>query len=177
MRLSARVSFLLLLLPLPASAQDVLCNTTVSPPFVVTSGAPFTIAWLMPSTATENGQTVPNRYDGFYLQIDAGPKVDIGKATPGTPCPPGNSNANNVPHTYRTTSGVSKGSHNAKLSSWNFVLDGNGNPTTNRAESAVVTVPFSGGDPVLTGPPNIPFNVWIGTGQPTQLNQPVKEKK
>lgn len=153
---------LVLLASGPAFAQDhVLCSTTPPTSFVVTTGAPFTVSWLMPDTATENGQTVPNRFDGFYLQIDGGAKSDIGKPTAALACSSTSLHPGDVAYTYKTPSGVAKGTHTLKISAWNYTLDGAGNPTTTKQESTVVSVPFSAGDPTLTGPPVPPFSVMI----------------
>jgi hypothetical protein len=157
----------LLLLPvLPSSARQdhPLCTTTASGPFTVTSGAPFTVSWIMADTAVENGINVPNRYEGFYLQVDGGPKSDIGLATALPACSGTSARPNDVPFTYRTTAGVARGSHQLKLSAWSHVLDGAGNPTTTIQESVVSTVPFSAGDALLFGPPMQPTNILI-TGQ------------
>lgn len=152
----------LVLLATPVAAQDhVLCTTTAAPPFTVTSGSPFTVQWIMPDTTTENGQTVPNRWNGFYVQIDNGPKADIGLATVLTACSSGSPRPGDFPHTYRTTAGVTKGNHTLKLSAWSFTLDGAGNPTTTRQESTVASIPFDAVDPILTGPPVQPSNVLI----------------
>jgi len=162
MRRCAVAVLFVLSLASPALAQDhVLCNTTPPASFTVTSGAPFTVTWLMPDTATENGVTVPNRFDGFYLQIDGGPKTDIGKAQALTACSAGSQKPADVPYTYRTPSGVSRGSHTLRLSAWSFTLDGNGAPTTTKQESLVSQVPFAAGDPILYGPPVAPGSITI----------------
>lgn len=153
---------LLALSPAPLSAQDhVLCSSSVQPPFIVTTGAPFQVTWLMDDMATENNVSVPNRVDGFYLQIDASAKVDIGKPPAGPPCSTTSYHPGDFPYTYKTATGVAKGNHTLKISAWNYVLDGNGNATTNRQESTVVSVPFSAGDPTLYGPPIAPLSVVI----------------
>lgn len=171
--LKAPLVLVLLALAAPAWAQTdhILCNTQAMGPFVVTSGAPFHITWIMPDTATEPGQSVmvPNRVDGFYTQIDAGPKDDIGMATALAPCSSASTRPGDIPYTYRTEAGVSRGTHQLKISAWNFLLDGAGNPTTNRQESVVTVVPFSAGDPVLFGPPSQPTNVFIGTKPVTDV--------
>lgn len=131
-----------------------------SGPFVVTSGAPFNILWVLPPTqdasATDTTQ-VPLRVDGFYLQMDGLAKADIA-ATRGTPCPAGNANVGKIPFLFKTLSGVAKGSHQASISGWNFVLDSSGNPTTQRAEGTATAIPFAAADPVAVGPPPAPTN-------------------
>jgi hypothetical protein len=146
-----------------AARQDhILCSTNPTGPFLVTSGAPFTTQWIMVDTTVDTGgATVPNRVDGFYLQIDNGVKEDIGMATALTPCSATSPKPGDIPYTYRTSSGVSRGSHNLKISAWNYTLDGVGNPTTTRQESVVASIPFTAGDPILFGPPTSPQNVII----------------
>lgn len=161
-RLFATVLVCLAAAPAAYAEDHVLCNTTAIPPFTVKSGAPITIEWIMADTAMENGVNVPNRYDGFYVQIDSGPKEDIGKATALAACSNASQKPGDVPYTYKTKNGVTRGSHNLHLSAWSFTLDGAGNPTTNRQESAVTITPFSAGDPVMSGPPISPVNIAIG---------------
>lgn len=144
-----------------ARQDHPLCNTTPVGPFTVTSGAPFNVLWIMPDTASENGMNVPNRYEGFYLQIDGGPKEDIGKATALPECGSSSMKPGDIPYTYTTPSGVSRGPHTLKISAWNHTLDGAGNPTTTIQESVVISVPFSAGDPVLFGPPVSPNSVVV----------------
>lgn len=153
---------LLLMSVVPASAQDhLLCSTTPPPPFTVTSGSPFTISWVVPDTASENGLTVPNRFNGFYVQIDGGAKVDVGLAVASPACSASSVRPGDLPFTYKTTAGVARGSHTLKVSAWNFTLDGAGNPTTTKQESVVTSVPFAAGDPILFGPPMPPNPVII----------------
>lgn len=138
-----------------------LCNTTPVGPFTVTSGAPFNVLWIMPDTASENGMNVPNRYEGFYLQIDGGPKADIGMATALPECSSATAKPGDIPYTYTTTQGVSRGPHTLRISAWNHTLDGAGNPTSTIQESIVISIPFSAGDPVLFGPPVAPNSVIV----------------
>lgn len=152
---------LLVAAPLTARQDHVLCTQNPVGPFTVTSGAPFTVAWIMSDTATENGITVPNRYNGFYFQVDGGAKVDIAMASPQPACSAASLKPGDIPYTYRTPSGVARGSHTMKISAWSFTLDGAGNPTTTKQESIVTSVPFSAGDPILFGPPMQPSSVMI----------------
>lgn len=146
-------------------AQDPapqICFTTMQGPFTVTSGAPFTVQWIMADTVAENSITVPTRIGGFYIQVDGGEKYDIGMATALTTCPSTSTvYPNDKPFSYRTASGVSRGSHTLKISAWNFVLDSAGDPTTTKQESVVASIPFSAGEPTQTGPPVSPTNVVI----------------
>lgn len=150
-----------LVMPVGARQDHVLCSQNPVGPFTVTSGAPFGIAWIMPDTATENGITVPNRYNGFYVQIDGGAKTDVGMATASPACSASSTKPGDIPYTYRTPSGVSRGAHTLKISAWSFTLDGLGNPTTTKQESLVTSVPFNAGDPILFGPPSQPMSVMI----------------
>lgn len=148
---------LALLAPLSARQTDhLLCSANPVPPFTVTSGAPYSAFWLMADTALEGGVTVPNRVDGFYVQVDMGAKTDIGMATALPACSATSPRPGDVPYTYRMPSGVARGAHTFNVSAWSFKLDGNGNPTTTRQESAVTSVPFTAGDPLLFGPPMAP---------------------
>lgn len=148
---------LLLTPPLAARQTDhLLCSASPVPPFTVTSGAPYTAQWIMADTAVEGGATVPNRVNGFYVQVDTGAKVDIGLATALPACSATSPRPGDIPYQHRMASGVSRGAHTFNVSAWSYTLDGNGNPTTNRQESAVTSVPFSAGDPILFGPPLAP---------------------
>lgn len=155
-----------LLLAAPTSAQQdsLLCNASPLGPFVVTSGAPFTVGWLMTDTVTENNITVPNRYDGFYLQIDGGPTIDIGLATALPPCSATSSRPGDKPYNYVTPQGVSRGAHTLKINAWNYELDSAGNPTQTRQVGVVASVPFTAGDPILFGPPGAPMSVVVVPG-------------
>lgn len=155
---------LLAIIVTPSSARQdhILCSTNPVGPWLVTSGSPFTAAWIMADTTVDpNGVTVPNRVNGFYFQIDSGPKTDIAMATALTACSSTSPKPGDIPYTYRTTSGVARGPHTLKVSAWNFTLDGVGNPTTTRQESVVASIPFTAGDPILFGPPTSPLNLSI----------------
>ena len=145
---------LALVLTLQPVAPDP-CETTV-PPFVVTSGSAYWITWVLPATVSTPQGPVPQRINGFTLQIDATPKLDLGALVPGAPCPAGTPQAGKLPFVYRTLSGVARGSHTATLIAWNFTLDASGNPTTTKQESGPLTIPFAAVDPILTGPPSTP---------------------
>jgi hypothetical protein len=157
-----------LLLPSLSDAQPTLteaCNTGIQP-FVVTSGAPFGITFVMPSSVpvSETDPTqVPLRVDGYTAWIDTGTRYEI-KPSPvgvGDPCPQGTAFAGQRPYTFRVPEGVGRGSHTFNLLAWNFKLDAVGNPTTERQEGPAVVVPFVGADPVHQGPPPAPKNVII----------------
>ena len=128
------------------------CQTAV-PPFVVTSGSPVWISWVAPAIVTTPDGDVPNRIDGFYLQIDTAPRQDLGPLPAGAPCPSGTPQAGKLPFAYRTLSGVPRGSHEARITPWNLQLDAAGNPTSVRQEGPILLIPFVAADPVLTGPP------------------------
>jgi len=161
----AVLALAVLTLPALALAQEPapqICFTTMQGPFTVTSGSPFTVQWIMADTVAENNTTVPTRIEGFYLQIDGGEKFDIGKATALTTCPSTSTvYPNDLPFSFRTTSGVARGQHTLKISAWNFVLDSAGDPTTTKQESVVASIPFVAGDPIQYGPPVSPTNVVI----------------
>lgn len=127
--------------------------------FTVTSGAPFTAGWVMDATVpvsdTDNIQ-VPQRINGFYLQIDNGARQNIGLPAPGAACPAGTVQQGRIPYTYRVPFGGGKGAHTLTIIAWNYDLDASGNPTTTVRES-VVSVPFTAADPVRQGPPTSPI--------------------
>lgn len=145
-----------------ARQDHILCSTNPTGPFLVTSGAPFTAMWIMVDTAVDTGgTTVPNRYNGFYIQVDTGPKEDIGMATALPACSATSPKPGDIPYSYRTASGVPRGPHTLHVSAWNYTLDGVGNPTTTKQESVVASIPFTAGDPILFGPPTSPQNLII----------------
>jgi len=133
-----------------------------APPYTVTSGAPFTVAWLMAPTvpfSPTNPTPVPNRHNGFYLQIDSTMRQDIGKPSAGAPCPAGTPRAGFLPYSFRTSQGVSRGAHTVVITPWNFTLAADGTETTQRQDGEASSIPFDAGDPtVLTGPPGPPQN-------------------
>lgn len=159
------LALLFVVVPAVASAQTDACQAA-QPPFTLTSGAPFTITWLMdvqvPVSATD-ATLVPQRIDGYYLQINGGPKQDI-VAVKGETCTVG-AFANKAVYQYRMLTGVPKGQHTITVTPWNFVLsiDSNGwwAPTTTRQEGPAVAVPFAVVDPAQLGPPGKPLNVLI----------------
>jgi hypothetical protein len=155
----------LVLVPVSAwaqSAQDACAADTG--PYIVQSGAPFTVFWVMDATVptSETDPTpVPNRYNGFLLQVDTGARMEVGHLLlVGTPCTAGPF-VGRIPFAYRSASGVPRGDHVLKLSAWNFQMDANGTPTTVIQESAAVAIPFAAADPAATGPPRAPFGVFI----------------
>ena len=149
-----------------ASAQTDPCTAVpAGTTFTVTSGSPFTVAWVMDATVlADDGVTqVPQRISGFYLRIDAGAKLDI-PTLAGSPCPAGTTHAGKIPYTHRTSTGVARGAHTAYLSAWNFQQDCSSGvcvDTSVRQESAVASVPFAAVDPRHTGPPKVPVNILI----------------
>jgi hypothetical protein len=148
------------LLALPASAQTDPC-AAAQPPFVITTGAPFTVSWLVAPTtnksATDTTQ-VPNVVAGFYVQIDALPRTRTLLAQAGQPCVTG-PNVGWIPYTLRNSSGVSRGSHTFKVAAFNFAVDPvTGAPTLTEQESAAVAIPFDAADPAITQPPPAPVS-------------------
>lgn len=146
----------------PVWAQDP-CTTQIGP-FIVTSGAPYTVTWLADAlvpTSPSDSTLIPNRVNGYTIQIDAGPKVDVGLPTAGPTCPSGTPNAGKNPYSYRSANGVTRGSHTLSHRAWNYVLDAAGLPTTVVQESAAVVVPFTAADPTLLGAPPSALNIGI----------------
>lgn len=133
------------------SAQTHPCDANAAGPFIVQSARAFTLQFCTaitrqnPDNPTE---TIPERIDGHYLQVDAGPKIEIFPTDLGI-----SSVTNRRGWSYVSTAGVAKGSHTVTLSQYNFVLNGSGLPTTQRAEGAPVVTPFSAADPVYNLPP------------------------
>jgi hypothetical protein len=156
---------IILALPINAFAQSDPC-IAAAPPFVVSSGAPYTVTWLMDAqvpVSPTDPTLVNQRIDGYYLQIDLQTRTRITSAqvTVLPPCSATTPNSGKIPTVYRTTSGVTRGSHTARLAAFNFTLDVNGNPTTSEQEGPAVTVPFDAVDPLQSTPPRIPGNVII----------------
>lgn len=143
-----------------ASAQDTCTPVAAGTVFTVTSGKAPTVSWLMaatvPTSATDP-TPVPQRINGFTVQINTATPVDVNPAAM-TPCPSGTTNAGKVPYMLTLQSGVPKGNHTLTVKAWNFVLDASGNPTTQRQESAAVSIPFVAGDLLQYGPPQTPTN-------------------
>lgn len=102
----------------------------------VTSGAPIVLGW----TLTPN--TPPT---GFSLQIDNGPKVDIGLLAAGEACPSGSFWAGEIPYVYRTPTGFARGGHQA-------FLFARYNDNGVAKETAAVSVPFDVVDPPVVAP-------------------------
>ena len=155
-------------LPSVTSAQTVPLDPCLSVPagtiFVVTSGRPPRAAWLMNALVpvSETDPTlVPQRIDGFYLQVDSSPRFDTGPLVPGAPCPSGE-NAGMLPYVFQMLSGVSRGSHILVVAAWNFILDTNGQPTGERQEGLSNSIPFVAVDLTHLGPPRQPARVIIG---------------
>lgn len=150
-------------LPAQAQSQDV-CTTVSTPPFTLTTGAPYTIAWLMDATvplSDTDPTLVPQRIDGFTIQVDAGVKQEIGVPAAST-CATGTLNAGKLAYSFRTASGVAKGSHTLTLTPWNFAIDPvTGAITTTVAPGPPVAIPFVVVDPVRVGPPTAPKNAKV----------------
>ena len=151
---------LLLMLAAPVAAQTDPCVAVpAGTTFTVTRGAPFTAAWVMDAKVpvSDTDSTLVNaRIDGFYLQIDTGARQRVVLPLPTVACPNGQ-----LPFSWRSPSGVSRGSHTFKITAFNFVLNPDGTPTTVEQESAAVSVPFAAVDLVRVGPPSPAKNVII----------------
>lgn len=140
-------------------APDV-CTGPPSGTFTVTAAAPFTVGWVMDATVPVSDVDqiqVPQRINGFFVQIDNGPKQNIGLPPAGAVCPTGTVQQGKIPYNYRAQFGGAKGPHTLLVSGWNFKLDASGNPTTVVEGGPVVSIPFSAVDPVRFGPPTAPI--------------------
>ncbi len=130
--------------------QDDACFTA-APPYVITSNAPYTVKWLMEFSP-----------DGFYLRIDAQPKLKLSVVIIGQACFPDTPNPGKIPHSYRSLAGLPRGFHTARLTAYNFVLGSDGKPTTVEKEGPAMTILFSAIDPVVISPiPMTPTNTHI----------------
>ena len=144
---------LAMLCPSSAYAQTANpCDTNASGPWIVTSARSFTVQWCTANVRVDNGTTVPERIDGFYLIQDGGPKTDIAMATSLGLSSITKRNA----WQYIIPSGVQKGDHSVAIIAWNYLLDSQGVPTAQRQESAPMSIPFSAVDPVSNQPPLAP---------------------
>lgn len=142
----------------PLQAQTLDGCTDPSTAFdTLLTGRQASVAWGIPTTTTlTDGTVVPVRVDGFNLEIRTAAgavvpgfaKADIGKPTQVT-CPGGT----RWSYLYALGTGFAKNNYITSIWPWNFILDANGNPTTQRQEGTVRTRPFVVVDPVLTGPP------------------------
>lgn len=139
---------------LPEACVIVPPGTT----FTLTGASAPLFSWtmneLVPVSSTDP-TLVPQRMDGFYVQVDSLTRIDTGKLTPAT-CGDGR-----LAFTFRWPSNVPRGNHTGSVRGYNFALDSSGNPTSTRVEGAITTVPFAVVDPVHTGPPEAPANVKV----------------
>lgn len=139
------------------SAQTpISCDSDPTGPFVVTTGRSFTVGWCQALPQTQPDGTKTGRYDGFYLQIDSGPRVDVG-----VPAVAAVSTLTQRTGYAVLTNGVQKGLHQASVTAYVYVLDDSGQPTGQRLESAPVVAPFSAVDPVVNVAPPSPSGVRI----------------
>jgi hypothetical protein len=165
-----RSSLVVLLMSVPTfvSAQtiDEACHPHQGP-FMVPSGAPFGLTFVMPLTVAANPPTdltpVPVRVSGYQAQIDSGPWFDllVSAVGAGDPCPAGTAFAGQMPYVARVPVGATRGNHVLVVKAWNFKLDAAGNATAERQEAVAAALPFVAADPVHTGPPPAPRNIWI----------------
>lgn len=159
------ILFILTAFALPANAQTDPCLSAVTP-FIVTSGAPYTVTLLMDAqvpVSPTDPTLVDQRIDGYYLQIDLQirTKLTISQVTVLPACGSATPNPGKIPTTYKTISGVPRGSHTLKLNAFNFTLDANGIPTTTEQEGPVVSTPFVAADLLQSTPPRVPTNIII----------------
>lgn len=163
-KIAVIVGFLLVANSAYAQAQTVVDACTIDTgPFVLQSGAPFSVAFVMDAKvpiSTTNPTLVDQRVDGIYYQIDSQTIVTNMTPTKGVPCPAGNVNAGKIPYIFQLQ-GVTRGEHTIRLWGWNYKLDSNGLPTTTRQEGAPTITPFTVVDPTHETPPTKPTNVII----------------
>ncbi len=143
-----------------AQAQTIDCDAAApTTPGTITTGRPYTIAFCIPSViavANPDGTStdVPNRVDGYTAVLDGGAPSELGKLPAGTPSP----TLKLQPVSYRTNSGVAKGTHTVVITPWNCPLDATGNPpatctTAQHQNASPVSIPFVATDVILTGAP------------------------
>lgn len=148
----------LLALPMTVFAQSLTSVCSGTGTNITYTGRTVTFGWVMPATitvTTSDGTmtAVPNRVDGFYVQVDNGAKQDIGLATSGAPCASG-PYTGYTPYMWTTSYGFQKGSHTFVATAWNFKLDPvTGAKTTDRQEGAATSFPFDVIDVVVDVPP------------------------
>jgi hypothetical protein len=148
----ALIGLLLSVSPAFAQAAANPCDADEPGPFVIASAKSFTVVWCTTSTRTApDGSTVPERIDGAYVDLDGnrllnGPAVSLGHSAV----------TNRDAWSFAIPAGVGRGTHTINIVAWNFVLDGLGEPTTARAESAALSVPFSAVDPSVNLTPLTP---------------------
>lgn len=141
-----------LLAAAPASAQTHACDITTATTFSTTTGRPFTAQWCLPTTTTVNGAEIPMRVDGFTIQVDATPAIEVGKPVSGVP----SATSKLQLYSYVVPSGTAKGSHTVTVIPWNYTLDVNGVPTTIKQPGGPLIIPFVASDPAMIGPPPAP---------------------
>jgi hypothetical protein len=149
-----------LLLALALSGQAAhICDADAPGPFIVQSARAFTVQWCTALTRpnpSDPTQTINERVDGHYIQLDNGPKVDVAATDLGV-----STVTNRRGWQHVVSSGLPRGSHVVTVSSWNYVLDENGAPTSTRQESGPTPVPFTVVDPVPNLPPLAPSGVRV----------------
>jgi hypothetical protein len=146
---------------------------------ILTTGKAFSIKWAVAQTASVSSTDptqVPHRYNGFYLQIDATPEVEVQLTAEVGICPTGSSRPGDKVYQYNS-SGVQKGNHTLSLLLWNWapLLNPDGTPqlnpdgtpkysTTQRLRGVPTVLPFSANDvaiPTQLGPPLAPSGTRI----------------
>jgi len=140
-------------------AQTIDCDAPApTVPTTITTGRPYTIAFCLPPTTVTNPDNttsdVPSRVEGYTAVLDGGAPVELGKLVAGAPAP----TTKMQPVSYRTSTGVPKGTHNVFVTPWNCPLDAvTGLPTTctvaQRQNASPVSIPFVATDQALGGPP------------------------
>lgn len=137
----------LLVLTGTASAQDP-CALVTGTSDTIFSGRPPTVTLKMAASST---------VDGFTLAVNGVTLPDFMAGAVPIPvtCADGAKG-----YTIRLGSGYPKGSHTLSVKAFNFQRDANGNPTTTKQESAVVSRPFVVVDEPI-GPPPAPSNLRV----------------
>lgn len=129
------------------------CDAATPPPVTLTSGASYNVAFCVPSVVSTPNGDVPNRVEGYKMQLDVNPSSDM-QLPLGQPSP-----VLKLQPTYFTApSGVAKGNHQWTITPYNFPLDANGVPDKTKPAQMgpAVVIPFVAADQLLsTAPPAV----------------------
>lgn len=145
----------------------------------ITTGKDFTAKWTMQqqqAASPTDPTLVPHRYNGFYLQVDGLPEVEIPLSAESGTCPQGSPRQGDKVYTT-TVKGVQKGNHSLTILAWNWApeLNPDGTPkynpdgtpifsTTQRLRGQPAITPFPVVDanpPFMIGPPYGPWNTRV----------------
>ncbi len=156
-----------LAIPAPAGAQSThICDLGSTNSVIVTVGSTLQVVACFVATVevadplNPSGPkiVVPHRIDGLYAQIDATPAalVPLRVADVG-PSPV----SGLIPYIFSFPSLVTLGAHDLSVWAWNWKLDADRQPTSERQEGNKRAIVFTGVKAVQTGPPFGPRNTRV----------------